>query len=45
MTDFSTWWLDHKDCYFDIQLKSKAGAGIYTTKHEKCSGSGKTISK
>lgn len=24
MTDFDTWWLDHKDCYFDIQLKSKA---------------------
>lgn len=24
MTDFFTWWLDHKDCYFDIRLKSKA---------------------
>lgn len=23
MTDFETWWLDHKDCYFDIRLKSE----------------------
>lgn len=23
MTDFDTWWLDHKNCYFDIQLKSE----------------------
>lgn len=23
MTDFFTWWLDHKDRYFNIQLKSE----------------------
>lgn len=23
MTDFETWWLDHKDCYFDIPVKSE----------------------